>query len=240
MDAPPAPAGFPSTLPLTGWWRSSYSGSPWVGMASAGMSKGRDLAELTNAPVVSTALNGFTPAGFDGMNDKLGSSLPITSYVSPAAWEVHGIFSADSAIPYVAAVPYSFPALISSTGAVAFVSFYVAFSSAGVMAGHYDGATFKEVVSACGTGGLHAFQAWFDGATLNLIVDGGAPAAPVAAGPATFPVGTMVNVGANHNNTAMFDGRIVELLTSDKLLGAGGRAGVRAYFNTRYGTAFPL
>ena len=64
----------PATLALTGWWRGSYDGSgTWSGTASAGSSGTRSLVELTNKPSSGTAVNGFNPATFDGVNDKLGA-----------------------------------------------------------------------------------------------------------------------------------------------------------------------
>ena len=234
----PAPTSFPSTLPLTGWWRANYSGAPWLGGASAGTSAQRDLNSATNAPDIATALNGFTPANFNGIDDWLDSALPISSYLASTAWEVHGLFSADTARPHSPGVAYNFPALLGET---VLSSVYVAFSSAGVIAGHTDGASYKEVLGACATGGIHAFQAWFDGTALNVVIDGGAPATPVPAGPAVLGNG-FLRVGAAHGTApaAAFDGRIVELMTADKVLGAPARAGVRAYFNERYRTAFPL
>lgn len=226
----------PATLTLTGWWRAGFMVSPWKGIASAGTSLGRDLAEATNPPVAATPINGFAPASFDGMNDQLLSVTAVNAYLSTTGWEVHGLISADSARPYAAGMPYAFPAILTDNTAG---DFYIAFSSAGVIAGHYDGVSFKEIVAACPTGGIHTFQAWFDGTKLNLSVDNGAPAVPVTTGVPIFGVGAL-RMGLNYAGAAGFDGNIVEIMIAAKVLDDPSRKGIRAYFNKRYGTAFPL
>lgn len=223
-----------STVVFSGWWRASYAGSPWTGMASAGASKGRDLTEATTPPLVGPAINGLTPAGFNGTTTKLQSTIAVSSYLAANAWEVYGLFSADAAKPYAAGTPYTLPALLTdSIGG----SFYVSFGSTGVVIGHYDG-TYKELSSPCATGGLHVFQAWYDGAKLNLMVDGGTPVSSPA-NAAIFGVG-LLRVGANYTNAAFYEGRIVEIMMASQVLGGPTRSAVRKYFNERYGTAFPL
>jgi hypothetical protein len=225
----------PSTLTLTGWWHASFGGAPWLGSPSAGGSAGRDLTEVTNPPSIGAPIGGVTPAAFDGTNDRLGSTIAVSTYLSPAAWEVDGLFGADAAPAATPGAGYSSPALITDS-VNGFL--YVAFNSAGVVAGHYDGVSFKEIVSPCPTGGLHAFHAWYDGAKLNLVVDGNAPATPVAAGNASFGPG-LLKVGTNYSNSATLNGRILELMTSAQVLGDPARKSVRAYWNRRYGTTFP-
>lgn len=233
-DSPVTTVFDPATLPLTGWWRAGFA-VPWVGVASAGTSKGHDLAEATNPPIASTPINGLAPAGFDGVNDVLGSTVPVNMYLSTTGWEAHGLFSADSAKPYVAGTAYNFPTLLGDNSAG---DFYIAFSSAGVMAGHWDNAVFREIVAPCPTGGLHTFDAWFDGAKLNLSIDGAAPVTPVPTGTPNFGTG-LLRIGTNFAGTATFDGRIVEIMLAAKVLDAPARAGIRSYFNYRYNTAFP-
>ncbi len=67
-------AGFtPADLNLTGFWDASYAGAPWAGTASLGSSGSKSLITTdTNiprthtAPTAGTAVNGYTPASFDG------------------------------------------------------------------------------------------------------------------------------------------------------------------------------
>jgi hypothetical protein len=234
-DSPINPLAFdPATLPLSAWWRAAYGGSPWVGIASAGTSKGRDLAEATNAPIVGTPINGHTPARFDGLNDILISPVAVADFFAVTGYEIHGLFSADSAKPLVPGSAFNLPAFMADGIAG---RFYVGFSTAGVVGGHYDGVAFREIASPCATGGLHSFQLWFDGTKLSLAIDGGATATPVPTAAPAF-LGTL-RIGLNYTGQAGFDGVIVELMTAPKVLDATQRAGIRSYFNARYGTAFP-
>ncbi len=72
----------PSLLPLTAWWRN-YSASPWVGTASLGTSGSNSASEATNPPTAGTALNGFTPAHFNGSNSALTMSGTTDTYLAP-------------------------------------------------------------------------------------------------------------------------------------------------------------
>jgi hypothetical protein len=195
---------------------------------------GRDLAEATAPPAAGAAVAGLTPASFNGTSSQLVSSVAMGTLISATAWEVHGLFSSDSAPTIDPASPYLAPTIVTDTlnG-----FFYVAYSSVGVIAGHYDGVTFKSITGPCPTGGIHVFQAWFEAGKLNLIVDGGIPANPVAAGPASISPGTL-RVGANYSRVAFLNGRVFEIMTSASVLNDAARTNVRMYFNRRYGTTF--
>lgn len=75
----------PANLNLGLWCRASYGGSPWVGVASAGGSGARNLAEAVNAPAVGAAVNGLTPANFDGVNDILTNATAMSTIASASA-----------------------------------------------------------------------------------------------------------------------------------------------------------
>jgi hypothetical protein len=57
--------------------KASFTASPWNGSPSAGTSGNVSLAEPTNPPTAGAAVNGFTPASFDGINDQLVSDISI-------------------------------------------------------------------------------------------------------------------------------------------------------------------
>ncbi len=72
----------PANLSLTGFWDASYGGAPWAGTASLGSSGTKSLITTdTNiprthtAPAVGSAVNGFTPASFDG--HLFGDTTPV-------------------------------------------------------------------------------------------------------------------------------------------------------------------
>lgn len=86
----------PSTYGLTGWWRGSYSASPWTGVASAGSSGSRDLTEATNPPAAGAAVSGFSPAQFDGSNDILANATAISTLVPTAGYFYWILFYVDA------------------------------------------------------------------------------------------------------------------------------------------------
>ncbi len=68
----------PSILSCTTLHQASFTGAPWVGKASAGTSLDRDLV-IGTTPAVGAAVNGYTPADFDGTNDNLDYQETLTT-----------------------------------------------------------------------------------------------------------------------------------------------------------------
>ncbi len=93
----------PTSLALTGYWRANYTGAPWVGTASAGTSGSQDLTIGDAAPSTGSAVNGYTPADFDGTDDELIFEGTIDTYFSSSllsAWFLIWFDTADSQIVY--------------------------------------------------------------------------------------------------------------------------------------------
>lgn len=224
----------PATLTLTGWWRASYTGSPWTPTASAGSSgsNGNLTATLLEIPATGSSVNGYTPPDFDGTDDRLANANSTDTFVDEAAWSVSLLFYGDTAAAHSAGAAYSDEALVSDVGNG---FFYVTFTTDGVVAGHYDGVAFQEIVKAASTGAWHKVHAWYDGTNLNLEVDGSA-ATPVAAGNgfSTFGGGAL-RVGTNYDATAFFDGKILEVMTATSNLGSTARTNISSYWASRYG-----
>lgn len=221
----------PSSLVLTGWWRASYGGSPWAGTASAGASGSRSLSEATNPPAVGAALNGLTPADFDGDNDVLSSATAYTSYVSEAAGSMACLFFARTAAED-AGVDQHFanPALIAD--ADAFMS--LAFCDEGVRFTSVDTEAYGGVVVPCATGGWHAAIARWNAEALELSVDGGEwETLPFV----TSLVGSTggLRVGANWDASVTLDGLVAESLTAQVRWSDAQSASVLAAMVARYG-----
>src|SRR5678815_176148 len=87
----------PATLFLTGWWRGSYSASPWVGTASASSSGSNNASEATTPPAAGATVNGFAPVDFDGVDDLLRADGTLDTYFATNAWTVSVLFNADTA-----------------------------------------------------------------------------------------------------------------------------------------------
>lgn len=215
----------PATLVLTGWWRASFTASPWPGTASAGPSAGPSLTEPTNPPTVGTAVNGLTPADFNGTIQRLVNAAAMTSFVSNAAGSIACLFFARTAAADAGAT--NNPSLIGDTDG----RIVLEFSSLGVGLSSYDGATFTAVRAACGTGAYHLAQARWNSTTIEVRVDSGAwqtLARTVVIATAT------VRVGANFALTKFFDGRILDLLTAQSRLDDATFDNIKSYVNSRY------
>lgn len=228
----------PTTLSASGYWRTDYSASPWAGVATAGASSGRDLSEATNPPSVGTAVNGHAPPDFDGTNDVLTGGA-IGDYITSTAWEVSGLISIDAAaVAFSAGQGYAYPSILTDDGAG---NFYIAIADVSgtpnLVIGHYDNVSWKEVKAPITFTTPHCFHAWFDGTNLNLIIDGGTPATPVAAGNVAVS-GSNIKVGRNYT-TVFLNGRVLELMTFAAVQDSTKRANLRSYYNSRYALAFP-
>lgn len=96
----------PSSLALTGWYRASYSGAPWVGTASAGTSGAKSATSPGSAPTVGTAVNGKTPALYNGTTEYLRDIVSTgPDYISTTKYRVvmliePGTLSAPAGAPY--------------------------------------------------------------------------------------------------------------------------------------------
>jgi hypothetical protein len=195
-----------ATLTLTGWWKGSYGGSPWVGSASAGTSGSRNLTEATNPPAAGAAQNGLTPADFDGTNDKLSNALTLDNFITNSAGSVWILFRPDTAGTAAAAFSkHTQRGLLAQDGGS--TTFSVTHSTAGVALSIYD-TSQKEIEIACGIGAYHLAQVRWGGGNAELRVDNGLWSTTACTG-MTGTAGALV-VGRNFFNQ-FFDGRILEV-----------------------------
>lgn len=198
-----------TTLTAEGLWRGSYSASPWVGTASAGGSGSRDLTEATNPPSAGTAVNGFTPAVFDGSNDQLGNAL-LSDLMTASAYFWWALFysTASGGSNAIAAGPNSNPCLWVDSGGWSGCTFRNGTGLEYVQAWH---------ASAPGTwlGNEHAISlnAWnllcvrYDGTNIRSRLNAGSASVAAAAS-----VGALNGMQVGHyNGSARFTGRLMEL-----------------------------
>ncbi len=223
----------PATLSLSGWWRGSFSASPWAGVASAGSSGGRDLSEGTNPPASGTAVNGFNPADFDGTNDRLTSALTLGDFFSASAWSVAVLFNADTAGTDNGATNiWKNPPFFIDTNEWMIVGF----SAGGFQAAHYNsGGNFGELSIACGTGGWHLGQAKFGGGVLKARIDSGSWSSSAGGiGNLGSTAGT-IRAGENPFSSARYDGKILDMMTANTELSDAAFDNILSYARARYG-----
>lgn len=217
----------PATLSLEGWWRPNYGGSPWSGTASAGGSGSRNLTEATNPPSAGTAINGLTPANFDGTNDKIDGA-GWSTFVLNTAGSIIVLFNADTAA-LVSLGPFDNPGLVESNQGDG-----VCFSDSGFGHSFHDG-TWHHNVVACATGGWHVGQCKWDASNSYVRVDSGSWTTLGHAG-ITDLSGTITRLGATYNLGAFYDGRIAEAMMSKTAFAdAVFTSLVSQYFNPTYG-----
>jgi hypothetical protein len=229
------PGGFDlAALPLSGWWRGSYVGSPWTASASAGSSAANgDLSEATNPPAIGTALGGFTPASFDGTNDEISSSSLLDAFVAGGTGSALVLFlatQASAAAP--AGQPYDDPGLVVQSGGG--TTWGVNYSTAGVRVGFYDGA-WQDLAVAAAVGVYHLAQVKWDGASLWLRVDSGSWSSLAAGACNPSAAGGVVTLGRNYSSAAFFQGRILETVFANAVLDDATFDKAKDYVNARYG-----
>lgn len=224
-------AGFdPATLAMKGWWRGSYSASPWVGTASAGTSSAENLTEATNPPSAGTAQNGFNPANYDGTNDEISSAQELSVFVNDAAGSCWALFKADTAVASAGAgVRVEDPGIICQNGAG--VVWGITFSTSGVCAFIFD-TVYQEIVIAAATATYHLAQMKWNGTNLLFRLNSGTWQTLACTGLTPGNTGTLVT-GRNYG-VAFFDGQVLDTGITDIVLTDTEFDNVKSYVNTRY------
>jgi hypothetical protein len=207
-----------SSLSLTGFWKASYSGSPWVGSESDGISGSNDLSEATNPPSTGAAINGLTPADFDGTNDKLTAEGTLDTYLNADEYSGWALINVDAIGTDVSDTTQIYENdCVLSTQPSAYWMIYLR-SSGLVGIGHYAGGAFYKVVTAAISTGSWALVQWkYNGTEITIRVNDGAWATPVAAGSITL-LENVLALGVNYNAGHCFNGKVLEVATSDVAL----------------------
>lgn len=102
---------YPTGLSIDGFWRANFSASPWPGVATAGLSGGRDLTEATNPPTTGTVQNGWTPALFNGTTQLLTADGIADDYIGATSVTIHAVVWINSA-PAPATYAFDDPCIV--------------------------------------------------------------------------------------------------------------------------------
>lgn len=219
-------------LDFTGWWRASYAGSPWSSSPSGGTSgSAAALAEATNPPAVGAAVNGFDPASFNGTSSLLSTGTDFSTFVTANAGSILVLFNAASAA-VADAQTYNDPALVSDKN----FGFNLGFSDGGLGIGFFAGGWVENRV-ACSTLAWHLGMCRWDGAQVEISVDGALPSS-TAAGAKSFFAGATFTAGhAQISVSSFFNGSILEIVSMDTTISDADLVTYIAYVNARYGLA---
>lgn len=215
----------PTSLALTGYWRASYAGSPWVGTASAGTSSAQDAVTMIGAPDVGATVNGYAPADFDGVTDSLTVDDTLDTYAGAlmlCGWALVYLDNAAGSI-------------ISSNSALTF--FVVATGGTIQFDLNSSGTSVSRAVST-GAWVLVTFR--YNGTNAQVGVNE-APGAAGGGSTAAYstnlsPLTDTVHMGVDMG-VGFFDGKVLEWALSDANITDGNYADIKAYCNTRYALA---
>lgn len=227
------PAFDPATLVLTHWQRGSFASSPWAATASAGDSGSRALSEATNPPSAGTAVNGFTPALFDGTNDVLFSPTGSTDL-----WTASEYSYVLLAKPITAAAPTGSGAWADEQflgDANAYIG--LAYTTLGLKAHHYNGvgSGVETTAATAATGSYHMMLVYYDGTTLRVDVNAGVSVGSATVGSISgFGSSGAMRIGRGNAAGSFSNVEILEVMTSKVNL-SPYKAGLKSYFNARYG-----
>jgi hypothetical protein len=234
----------PAGLVLQGYWRASYSASPWVGVASAGGSGGRNATEATNPPAAGSAVNTLVPADFDGSNDRLAPTGTTDTYIAALAASGWLLVLID-AIAVNNANPLANDGVFGNTEASPTHAFGISVRNTG------GGLAYVSLNSGSSSGGASASRAiatgawalitWrYNGTALQIGVNEAPGAAGGAASVAySTSIGNLTNLMRIGQATSLsfFNGKMLECAITDIALTDQNFADVKASCNSRYGLA---
>jgi hypothetical protein len=227
----------PSLLTLSGWWRASFTGVPWYGLGSLGDSGLDNHKWITDAadPAVGASVNGFSPADFDGTNDRLVilNTVDLTSFIGQSEWWMGCLISADALAGDVGASEN--PAPVSDNQG----AFGVTVCSTGVRALSYQtgvGIRATPLISI-NTGTWYWIEAWQTGGVLSCSVNGGTAQTVSCTTNTSLLTAQFLKLGKSYNNN-YFNGKILEVMISKTVPSAADRTCIREeYLVNRYGVA---
>lgn len=229
-------------LALTGRWTTAYAASPWVGVASAGSSGTNNLTEATNPPATGPALNGRTPALFNGTNSKLTAATDAGTMLSAGAWSFWCLFKANT----IAGVQSVYGANNESLGGAAVTQTWVASLTDLDPGGAHDyraqigqiqldsSPVINNLAITLGT--YHLLQGKYDGTNVRARVDSGSWV-DVAS---THNVGISgaYTIGPSVNGALVdFDGDIADTGVAAVAFSDGDFDAIKAELNTLHGLA---
>lgn len=229
-----APIFDPGTLALSGWWRA-YGGAPWAGAASAGNSGSHSLTAGV-APATGTAVNGKTPASFNGSShflqgDNLEDLFTVTAYT------VVVLVKPTAAIAAAGGV-YDNKQIVANGGG--FGQFGMAWSTSGVKAWHdINGGTKKETGwLACPSDAYAVLTQTFDGSTLGISLNNGTPTTVASVGNMSITgLGAMpLRVGINYGATYGQED-VLEIITAPSTLSGANLTSIYSYLKATYPAA---
>lgn len=218
----------PTTLAWSSYYRASYGGAPWSPTASAGGSGTAGNLVAGDAPSVGTAVDGLTPADWNGTSDVLfNSTTPQSTLFSTTAGGILCAFYARTAA--APGADYADPAFFRNLGGDQGLTFSTSGVKIFVSSGGYQTRTL-----AAAPGAWHVALGRWNGSALDLLVD--AASDSVGCGALTIGGGDGV-VGSGYGG-GFLDGLILEVGTFAYRPSDADFANYKSYLHATYPSAF--
>ncbi len=243
------PSFDPSTLTATELLKASFTALPWIGTASAGTSGSEEQATKSgNNPTAGAAVNGFTPAVYDGTGGSQqnseaatnpgGSSIDIASIISATAYTVMFMVYVDSAAAYVSGTTYQNATILA--GDARFGIYFATVAGAGqVGVYHYNG-SFPDVKVPLSFGAWHFVCVRWDSTSGNVQIDvDSTPGTPTALASFAALSGVPATTGFHaFNSGTSYKFRLMERVILQSKVSDSTRDSYKGYLNGKFGMSF--
>ena len=216
----------PTTLAASGYWRASYTGAPWAAVATAGTSLANGNLAAGVAPGVGAAVNGKTPATFDGSTQYLDNATDATVLYSASGSGIIALVQVNGSVAPSGST-YDDAAIAIDGNA----DYGLTSTTSGITAMVYSGGYVTRTVAT--TAGFHLIMMRHDGVLLGLTKDSAAEDT-IAAGALTVFTGPLY-VGRGYAGGKWFNGEILELMTFNSYPSNGNYSDFKSYVNATYG-----
>lgn len=231
-----APAFDLTTLAWDGLYRAdgtNYNGSPWTPTASAGTSgTNGNIITLSSAPTNGSAVNGKTPATFNGTTQ----ALQLDTAVSTAMWTNAAmtlvVLAKASASTAAASDFYDDPALVGDSGGNA----ALVFTASGVRAGVFNGSSGQTTHIAQATGSWFMAALRYDNTNVKCrVCSGGSTtdATPVAKAAPSIAANTVF--GRNYAGVKFFAGDVLFFGLAKTVFSDADLVNVKSGLSSYYG-----
>lgn len=221
-----APPFDPATLPLSLWTRGSYGGAPWDSLPSAGASDTNPLIAGV-AAAVGGAVNGFTPADFNGTSHYLVGTDTTATMIGGTAWTLFALVNFDT-LAVDSGVSANPPVYSDDQALVG-----VEFSDAQSRIWQFNAASspFNATTSALVAGTWTMVNARWTGSNIQIGLN-------AAWGATTAIASLAAATGAawfgRNFNTAYADAKFMEIMVAASSLSDTDTTNVKGYWNSRY------
>lgn len=213
----------PATLAPDGWWEASYGGSPMLPRAP-----GDTHGSLAGNALVGAAVNGFTPANYEGANRALISQQASSNFVSVAGLTLICLFRWSLPLATDQIAWYSEPMIGGGDGG----DFGMSISVSGVRGGNGAAVNTPRVALASGVWAMAALRV--TGGNVLVRVSQPSGTTDVSGAVSITTIDSFLKFGRNWNDTVLFQGDFLSHLAFKRALSNAELTSMLSFYNARY------